>query len=71
MVEEKASGDAERKVVDDEHGGRFWPTAAPEGKGDVESVYRDVYDSWLVITSDMRPMRTKIDSRRRALWLTL
>ena len=33
MVEEKASGDAERKVVDDEHGGAFLAESAAEGKG--------------------------------------
>ena len=33
MVEQKASGDAERKIVDDEHGGRLMADRRREGKG--------------------------------------
>ena len=33
MVEQQASGDAERKVVDDQHGGRLMADRPPEGKG--------------------------------------
>jgi hypothetical protein len=33
MVEQKASGNAERKVVDDEHGGRLLADRGAEGKG--------------------------------------